>query len=421
MADNNENSSIRIEYSEDGSTIIFNNLTGEKIAEFNNSALQLSSEKVSRLSDNTIVFASSADKYLDYAGLQLYTEKIKAYLTAADEKVNARSIKTVLIDGDIIKFYKKQNAALKDTPDYEVTITAADIQNLKELLDGFSGKSAVKNTVDNVEKVVADSNSGITELKNSIGDFSSAATVTETINELKEKYDDLSEGGVITLSISKTPTEGYSKTYVLTQGTTELGKIDIPEELVVKSGEIITIDEAHATTELPVGTYIKLVIENQEEPVYINVKDLVNVYTVQENAVEVQLSINQLSSSREISAKIAAGGVNADKIADNAVVTEKIFDKAISKTNADSSIQSSLDLADSAVQYDEYKAIFSTLDSTVSTDAVDGVDITLASITQLGETQLALSSASINTVTEDEIKGLFDEKVVNLWQKQKNT
>lgn len=68
----------------------------------------------------------------------------------------------------------------------------------------------------------------------------------------------------------------------------------------------------------------------------------------------------------------------------------------------------------------KYKAIFYTLDSAVSTDAVDGVDITLVSITQLGETQLALSSANINTVTEDKIKGLFDEKVAKLWQ-QKHT
>ena len=41
--------------------------------------------------------------YLDLTGLQVYDGLIKNYVTNAD----AKSIKTVLLDGNNIKFYKK--------------------------------------------------------------------------------------------------------------------------------------------------------------------------------------------------------------------------------------------------------------------------------------------------------------------------
>ena len=76
---------------------------------------------------------------------------------------------------------------------------------------------------------------------------------------------------------SGTPTSGILKTYIIKQGTAEIGKIDIPKDLVVTSGEVITaVNESGLT----IGNkYIKLIIANQTTPLYIDVKDLVDVYT----------------------------------------------------------------------------------------------------------------------------------------------
>lgn len=84
-------------------------------------------------------------------------------------------------------------------------------------------------------------------------------------------------GKNITLDVAETATEGYLKTYVLKQGTTEVGKIDLPKELVVTGGEVIiaTNEEGLTVDE----KYLKLTIANQDKPVYIAVKDLVDVYT----------------------------------------------------------------------------------------------------------------------------------------------
>ena len=78
------------------------------------------------------------------------------------------------------------------------------------------------------------------------------------------------EGKDITLTTAETPTEGYLKTYVLKQGTTEVGKIDLPKELVVTSGKLVEVDGVK---------YLRLTIANQEAPVDIAISDLVDVYT----------------------------------------------------------------------------------------------------------------------------------------------
>jgi hypothetical protein len=88
------------------------------------------------------------------------------------------------------------------------------------------------------------------------------------------------EGKDITLTEAATATEGYLKTYVLKQGTTEVGKIDLPKELVVTGGKVITAVEEDASNNLVKGEkYLELTIANQDKPVYIAVKDLVDVYT----------------------------------------------------------------------------------------------------------------------------------------------
>lgn len=75
----------------------------------------------------------------------------------------------------------------------------------------------------------------------------------------------------------KSTTDGALKSYKFMQGTTEVGTIDIPKDLVVTEGKIVIGDGNNGTT---LGEkYLELTIGNQDVPVYIAVKDLVDVYT----------------------------------------------------------------------------------------------------------------------------------------------
>lgn len=71
--------------------------------------------------------------------------------------------------------------------------------------------------------------------------------------------------------------------YTLSQGGTEIGKINIPKDMVVQSGSVVkgTFAQDGSFTENTAGkdTALKLVIANSTDVVYINVKDLATAYT----------------------------------------------------------------------------------------------------------------------------------------------
>ena len=120
----------------------------------------------------------------------------------------------------------------------------------------------------------------INDINNRIGEgFTAGYTIADALSALRTE---LVAALTISLDVAGTPTSGFLKTYILSQGSTEIGRIDIPKDLVVTSGSLV-----HGTweddefTEDPQGpdTALKLVIANQEDPVYINTKDLVDYYT----------------------------------------------------------------------------------------------------------------------------------------------
>ena len=108
------------------------------------------------------------------------------------------------------------------------------------------------------------------------------------------------------MEVKATPNDGYLKTYQFTYGTGSTFEINIPKDLVVESGEVIVVTDESPVSGLTNGTYLKLVIVNQAEPVYIDVKDLCDVYTGKTTTDGVSVSV---SASNEISATLAGKAV----------------------------------------------------------------------------------------------------------------
>lgn len=88
--------------------------------------------------------------------------------------------------------------------------------------------------------------------------------------------------------------------YEILQGETVVGTINHPKEMVVTAGEVIVAtDEADLTAG---EKYLKLTIANQDAPVYIAVKDLVDVYTAGAGIT--------ISDTNEVSVKLAGAQGN---------------------------------------------------------------------------------------------------------------
>ena len=150
------------------------------------------------------------------------------------------------------------------------------------------------------------------------------------------------------MEVKATPNDGYLKTYQFTYGTGSAFEIDIPKDLVVESGEVIVVtDDApvsgltngtylklvivnqaepiyiEVSDENPVeglanGTYLKLVIQNNDNPVYIDVKDLCDVYTGKTETTGISVAV---SASNEISATLVGKAVTEANL-DDALATK---------------------------------------------------------------------------------------------------
>lgn len=284
--------------------------------------------------------------YVDDSDLYLGNTKLSngADLTAAISRIATN-------EGDIVKL-KEDLAALigGDTGSISDMISEA-VEGLKDELTpdieaNTSAISAINNETTGIlataKKYADDQDKAI------VGDLStlttdSKDTVVAAINEVDAHIDTLTTDSVVTIT-TDTTTEGMAKTYTVKQGTTKIGTIDIPKDMVVESGKVVVNPEGQAE-----GTYIELTLANKDsDKLYINVGTLVDIYTAVQNATQVQLAID--SATREISATIVAGSITETELAANAVTTAKIKDGNVTLAKLATSVQTSLGKADSALQ-----------------------------------------------------------------------
>lgn len=192
----------------------------------------------------------------------------------------------------------------------------------------------VETDVDNVETSIGTLSTLTTEEKSSL---------VAAINEIVTKMTNNTNASKVTIKEDAT-NPLYSKVYTIKQGTTEVGTINIPKDMVVKSGEVLTNPDDEHT-----GTFIVLTLANAtSDKIFINVGTLVDIYKAAAGATQVQLAID--SSTRKISATIVAGSITATELAANAVTTEKILDGSVTVAKLHADVNALLNKADSAVQ-----------------------------------------------------------------------
>ncbi len=203
-------------------------------------------------------------------------------------------------------------------------------------LAGKVGAVAEDKTVVGMIEAVQDEVDAVeTDLGNVDGLSTQNKTVVGAINEVLAAVGAGGTAAAITITSDAT-TSGALKSYTVKQGETTVGVIDIPKDMVVESGEVVVNPEGQEA-----GTYIKLKLANVTDPLFINVGRLVDIYTAEANASQVQLSV----TNNKISAAIVAGSINTVELADNAVTTVKIADANVTKAKLSSEVQGLLDNA----------------------------------------------------------------------------
>ena len=265
----------------------------------------------------------------------------------------------------------------------------------------FAGKLYGDETVpESIKAIVA---SYVNPVKEDLGNVDNLSTTNKTVvGAINEVLAAVGTGGTAAVvTMTESASDDYAKVYTLKQGTTNIGTINIPKDMVVKSGTIEVNPAGQAE-----GTYIVLTLANAtEDKIYVNVGTLVDIYKAAGNANQVQVAID--SATREISATIVAGSITATELADNAVVTAKIADANVTKAKLAANVQASLDKADTAMQQANLDTLKTDLEGQIATakteaatDAKNKADAAQAAAATDAQTKADAALASAKTYAD---------------------
>ena len=266
--------------------------------------------------------------------------------TAAQYTAATKNQNTFYYTTDDKQFYlgevKLSNAGEIVAAVERITKNENDIKTINSTLTTIQGDENVDGSIKKAVKEAKDA------LEAKIGNLENLNTTAKgnLVSAINEVLVAVGAGGTaaaVTMDTTTT-TAGMAKSYTLKQGNNTIGTIDIPKDMVVRSGEVVVNPEGQTE-----GTYIVLTLANAtEDKIYVNVGTLVDIYKAKANATQIQLAID--SATREISATVVAGSITSTELADAAVVTAKIADGNVTKAKLSTEVQATLDKADSALQ-----------------------------------------------------------------------
>lgn len=133
----------------------------------------------------------------------------------------------------------------------------------------------------------------------------------------------------------ETAATGDVATYHLTKdGKNEGVAINIPKDLVIASGSVVTLEDGALPDGVTVaGTYIKLILANSTKPIYINVGDLIE-YVTGGSGENDAIQINVSSDTHKVSATVKNGSLTTDMLAVDVVTSLGKADSAVQSVAA---------------------------------------------------------------------------------------
>lgn len=254
-------------------------------------------------SDSALYFCDNGQLY---KGTTLYSDQIEVVDTIPANPVsgkiyiNTTNNSVTYYNGDIpVTVVNETVDAINDSTNDN------DLANVKAIKDFIKAQIAKIPAATDYSIVLEDTTAGENELTKQILKQGEAG-----------KESEIGAISVPKLVVDTSITENdMAATYKFIYGGVEVGKVNIPKDLVVTQdgSEIIKVDDTHPVEGLTNGTYLKLAIQNNDKPVYINVADLCDVYTGKSETTGISVAI---SETNEISAELVGKVVAEDNLAD---------------------------------------------------------------------------------------------------------
>ncbi len=224
--------------------------------------------------------------------------------------------------------------------------TMADVE-----AKNYATKTEAQGYADAKDAAIADAKKAGTDAMAKIGVIPDGATATTAIGYVDEKIAAIPAQVDYSVTCDTSTPAGVAKRYVLSQRGSAIATIDIPSDMVVKSG---TVETKTGTGVWGVaGTYLVLTLANAtSDKVYINVSDLIEYVTGDR----------------------AADGIITTSVDANHVVTATIGNGTITKAKLAAEVQTSLGKADTALQSSALDPYAKTEDVAAGYVAKNGTD-----------------------------------------------
>lgn len=189
---------------------------------------------------------------------------------------------------------------------YDVT-KLTKLKHFKELAEKINNDYATKQSV-------ADLETRVDKLVTAGGEPNAIETikVNGVAQTITEKTVDI---GVPGYTVEKSADSGeYAAVYQLKKDGVAVGAaINIPKDMVVQEGAVVTDPEGQTA-----GTYIKLVLQNVAEPLYINVNGLIE-YVTSGSAQGDMVFITVDPVTHKVTADITDGTITKTKLSEDLV------------------------------------------------------------------------------------------------------
>lgn len=275
-------------------------------------------------------------------------------------KVEASTNGKIKIDGeDVTVYVHPEKHTVSEISDFDASVKAYDYATKDEAQGYANAKddaiAAAKNAADavaakvgtvedgttvvemigNVETLANQKVASVTASDKSvtIGGTTTAPTVAAKLSADADNALELAEDGLKVVipaaaeySIVKAANSSdYAAVYNLTKDGEIVGEsINIPKDMVVEAGSVVENPEGQ-----PAGTYIKLVLQNVAEPLFINVGSLIEYVT--SGSADGDMVVIAVDDNHKVTAEITDGAITLGKLATD--VQTKI-NKAHSHENA---------------------------------------------------------------------------------------
>lgn len=315
-----------------------------------------------------------------------------AIATAKDEAITAAATDAATKDAALKTAILGEEAYAQTVKSaYELAASKATIADVEA--KDYATKTEAQGYADAKDTAIADAKKAGTDAMAKIGVIPEGATATTAIGYVDEKIAAIPSQVDYSVTCDTSTPAGVAKRYVLSQKGSAIATIDIPSDMVVKSGVVETKSEAGVWG--VAGTYLVLTLANAtSDKVYINVGDLIEYVT---------------------GAK-AADGIITTSVDSNHVLTATIGDGTITKAKLADAVQTSLGKADTALQSAALEPYAKTEDVADSYVAKNGTDrlMTAAEGTKLSGIAAGAQVNKIETVKVGGAALAITEKAIDI-------